>query len=59
MAELNVPSKTIAHCHIKENAKLILIADYAFTFRQIAQPKSSKYKVTLTNNTIVSSKIVE
>lgn len=59
LAELNVPSKTIAQCHIKDNAKLILTADYAFTFRPIIQPKNSKYKLTLTNNTLISSKIVD
>jgi hypothetical protein len=59
MTELNVPSKTITQCQIKDNAKLILTADYAFTFRPIVPPKNSKYKVTLTNNTLVSSKIVE
>ena len=59
MAELNVPSKTITQCQIKDNAKLILTADYAFTFRPVAPNKNSKYKVTLNNNTLGSSKIVE
>jgi hypothetical protein len=59
MNELNVPSKTISQSQIRDNSKLILTADYAFSFRPITLPKNSKYKKTLTNNTIVSSKIVD
>lgn len=59
MIELNVASKTITQCQIKDNAKIILTADYLFTFRPLPPLKFSKYKLTLTNNTLVSSKIVE
>ena len=33
MAELTVTSKTIIQCQIKHMAKIVLMADYAFTFR--------------------------
>ena len=60
MSELNVTSKTIIQCQIKDMAKIVLVADYAFGFRSLAQDNKSKYKVKLANNvTITSSKVVE
>ena len=60
MAELNVTSKTIIQCQIKDMAKIVLVGDYAFGFRPLTQDNKSKYKVKLANNvTITSSKVVE
>jgi hypothetical protein len=61
MAELSVPSKTIINCQIKDNAKLILVADYAFSFRPLPEKIHSKYKISLSNNnaTLTSAKPAE
>lgn len=59
MAELTVHSKTIINCQIKDNAKLILTADYAFTFRPLPPNPHPKYKITLNANTLTSTKIIE
>ena len=58
---MSVASKTVSQCLIKDYSKLTLTANYAFTFRPFAltHPTNSKYKLTLSNNTIFSSKIVE
>jgi hypothetical protein len=58
MVELGTHSKTISQCQIKDNAKLILTADYAFTFRPLPPHIPTKYKVTINNNTITSAKPV-
>lgn len=61
MSELSVHSKTIINCQLRDNAKLILAADYAFAFRPLPEPLHSKYKITLSNNnaTLLSAKPTE
>lgn len=60
LSELTVHTKTISQYLIKDNAKIIMTAEYAFGFRAVANPLNSKHKITITNNlTIVSSKHTE
>lgn len=60
MTELSVHSKTMINYQIKDTAKLILTADYAFSFRPLPANLQSKYKIGLNNNiTLTSTKIVE
>jgi hypothetical protein len=60
MGELNVHSKTLIQYQIKDMARLMLTADYAFTFRPILENVKSKYKFTLANSlTLTSTKPVE
>jgi hypothetical protein len=55
-----VHSKTLIQYQIKDMARLLLTADYAFTFRPILENVKSKYKFTLANSlTLTSTKPVE
>lgn len=53
--ELTVHTKTIYQCLIKDNDRLILTADYAFGFKSLPNNINCKFKITLTNNTLVST----
>jgi hypothetical protein len=59
MAELNVHSKTIIQCLVKDNAKLMLTADYAFPFQAQFSNTCRKYKATINGNTLTSASIQE
>ena len=60
LTELNVHTKTIFQYGVKENSKLILTADYAFSFRDVVEKNNHRFKVTLTNLiTLTSNKVVE
>lgn len=60
MSELTVTSKTLIQYQIKDMAKLVLVADYAFSFRPLPADIKSKFKYKLTNNvTLTSTKIVD
>ena len=59
MTELSVHSKTMINYQIRDNAKLILTADYAFSFRPLPSQLQCKYKITLNNLTLASTKVVE
>lgn len=53
--ELTVQTKTIHQCLIKDNDRLILTADYAFGFKPLPTNLNCKFKITLNNNTLVST----
>lgn len=45
---------------IKDNTKLILAADYAFTFRPLPNNILSKNRIALNNsNTLISTRVTE
>ena len=58
MTEFNVNSKTVAQCHIKENDKLVITADYAFTFAELRPHPNPDIKVALNGNTLACAKNV-
>ena len=60
VGELTVHSKTIIQYQIKDMDKLILTADYAFTFRPLPTNLNVKPKITLSNQlTLTSTKPAE
>jgi hypothetical protein len=54
-----VPSKTISQYFIKDSAKIVLTADYAFGIVPISAQPNSKQKITINNFTIALTKVVE
>lgn len=59
LAELSVPSKLVSQYLIKDSAKIVLAADYAFGIRPLLMQGNCKNKITITNFTIASTKVVE
>lgn len=55
LSELSVHTKTIYQYLIKDNDKLVLTADYAFSFKPLL-PISCKTKITINNNVLTSAK---
>ena len=53
--ELSTNSKTIAQSQIKENDKLVLTADYAFTFHPVSNNPHPRLNVAINGNTLTTS----
>jgi hypothetical protein len=55
LCELSAQSKTVYQYLIKDSAKLVLTADFAFGLRPISKDLKCKYKIAVNGNTLTST----